>query len=245
MVKKDTNSDSLNCFTCQIRLQTEWCDLGESEIEKLNKSRVTNVYKSGEVLLQEDFPSHSVYCLESGLIGVRKTKANGKLISISLVSPGDVFGFHELLTDKNYCVSAKALKPSRICMIEATTVSSLLEKNPFLGLSVLKSLSTNLGAAEEKIFQNAWLPARARVAFLLNTLIDKYGNKTKCGQTEIHLPLARQDIAMMIGMSPETMSRAIFKLESDGIAIFTRRTVLIPSIRALNLEFEPNRLSYS
>jgi hypothetical protein len=44
----------------------------------------------------------------------------------------------------------------------------------------------------------------------------------------------------MIGTTPESMSRTIRKMETDGVAHFSGRTVHIPDIESLIQEFEPN-----
>jgi CRP/FNR family transcriptional regulator len=69
--------------------------------------------------------------------------------------------------------------------------------------------------------------------------LDKYGEKNAEGPTKFELPLSRHDLAAMIGTTPESMSRTIKKMESDGVAKFTGRTVLIPEIESLVMEFEP------
>ncbi|MFB3135749.1 MAG: helix-turn-helix domain-containing protein [Rhodospirillales bacterium] len=51
--------------------------------------------------------------------------------------------------------------------------------------------------------------------------------------------LARQDLAAMIGIRPETMSRAIKQLEEDGVAYFSGRSVQVPDVKRLLREIEP------
>ena len=116
---------------------------------------------------------------------------------------------------------------------------SLLEQNPALGLRYLKIVSASLGNAEEKILHNTTLTVRARFAHLLVVLLDKFGDSTESGSAEFELPLARHDLASMIGTTPESMSRTIKKMDHDGVAKFSGRTVYLPDIEALMQEFEP------
>ena len=177
--------------------------------------------------------------METGMVGVRKTDADGNSVLLYLVTPGDTLGYRALLAGEDYQASAEALEPTRICVIDSPTVRSLLEHNPALGLRYLKRVSRSLGSAEEKILHNATLSVRARFAHLLMVLLDKYGHKNSEGPTEFELPLSRHDLAAMIGTTPESMSRTIKKMESDGVAKFAGRTVHIPVLESLIMEFEP------
>jgi len=235
----DKGSDPVNCFTCQMRERAEWCVLSDAEIELLNKGRITKEYLPGEVIFHEGDPCRGVFCMETGMVGVRKSDADGNSVLLYLVTPGDTLGYRALLAGEDYRASAEALEPTRICVIDSATVRSLLEHNPALGLRYLKRVATSLGDAEEKILHNATLSVRARFAHLLMVLLDKYGQKNVQGPTEFELPLSRHDLASMIGTTPESMSRTIKKMESDGVAKFAGRSVHIPELESLIQEFEP------
>ena len=100
-------------------------------------------------------------------------------------------------------------------------------------------MARDLGAAEERILQSVTLSVRAQFAHLLLVLKDRYATSAKDGTFELELPLARQDLAAMIGIRPETMSRAIKQLEEDGVAYFSGRSVQVPDVKRLLREIEP------
>ena len=103
----------------------------------------------------------------------------------------------------------------------------MLEKNPTLGLRFLRRAARDLGEAEDKFLQSVTLSVRARFAHLLLVLKDRYGDDSKVENIAIDLPLSRQDMAALIGIRPETMSRTIKQFEKDGIARFSGRRVSI------------------
>jgi CRP-like cAMP-binding protein len=138
------NSPPLNCFTCQNRERTEWCVLSEKELELLDRGRVIKNYMAGEVIFNEGDACSGVYCLEDGLVGVRKSNADGYSMLLHLNSPGDTMGYRAFLAGEDYHASAEALEPSRVCRIDTATVRSLLNQNPALGLRYLKKVSRNL-----------------------------------------------------------------------------------------------------
>ena len=227
-----------NCFTCQARERTEWCVLEETELNLINNGKISKNYLPGETVFFEGAPSDGIYCIESGLVGVRKSDADGNSVLLFLATPGDTIGYRSLLAGEEHKSSAEVLEPSTICFIDQSTIRKLLLHNPALGLRFLRRASKDLGEADERILHNVTLSVRARFIHLLLVLVDRYGTKSDDGSMILKLPLSRQDLAAMIGTSPESMSRTIRKLEDDGIARFSGRTVHVPKIDILLNEIE-------
>ncbi len=232
-----------NCFTCQARHRTEWCVLSDDELRLIDDNRVGRELLPVEVLFNEGDDCRGVYCVEYGLLGIRKYDADGNSILLHLSMPGETLGYRALLTDTDFKASAEALEPSRVCFIGKRTVRNLLEQNPALGLRFLKRASNELEEAEEKIFHNVTLSVRARFAHLLAVLIDRAlsGTDGNAG-AEIRLPISRTDMASMIGTTPESVSRTIRKLEDEGIVQFSGaggRTLTVPDLETLANEFGP------
>lgn len=230
-----------NCFTCQNRDSTEWCVLSPDELKRFNGSKITKEFLPGQVVFHEGDPVTGVYCIESGLIGFRKTDAEGNTTLIALANPGRTMGYRSYLAGEPHSTSAEAMKPSRICIISRSTVRDLLDHNPALGFQFLRTVSRDLGEAEEKFHQGVTLSVRARFVHLLLVLKERYSVVGEDGGLTIELPLSRQDLAAMIGTRPETLARTIRALENDGVAHFSGRILRVPKVSAL---FEDIDLDY-
>lgn len=233
------NAAGPNCFTCQARERTEWCVLHDHELRLIDDGKKSRNFLPGEIIFREGDSPTGIYCIESGMVGLRKSDAEGNSVLLNLLSEGDTLGYRAFLADSEYDSSAEAMEPSTVCFVDRPTVRTLLEHNPALGLRFLKRAAQDLGNADEKILHNVSLSVRARFSHLLMVFVERYGNMADGGSSSIDLPLSRQDMASMIGTTPESMSRTIKKLETDGIAKFTGRTVSIPSCRNLINEFDP------
>lgn len=53
----------------------------------------------------------------------------------------------------------------------------------------------------------------------------------------VTLPMSRIDLAGMIGVQPETLSRLIMRLRSEGLLRLRGRVIEIPSLSALEHSF--------
>ncbi len=173
-------------------------------------------------------------------MAVRKTDAQGNTALIRLCHAGDTIGYREFFGNTPSAVSAEALAESRICFVEQDALRALLARNPALGLTFLKRIAQDLDEAEEHILQAGAFPIRTRLAHLLLTLRDRYGTVGDDGVLTISLPLARQDIAAILGSRPETIARSINALEADGVARFSGRNVIVPDLDPLLDEIEPH-----
>jgi CRP-like cAMP-binding protein len=198
------------------------------EVRAKGRSRVV---EPGSHLFQQADECRGLYLLDSGLIGLRKLNEDGTTMLVNLVRPGDFMGYGPLLADCDHLTSAEVIRPSRVVFIEIAQVRRMLREMPaFLSL-LLKQAARDLNALEDKYLQMATRQAHVRLATLLLSLKDTASNEPSGCRFE--LPLMNKDIADLIGIRPETLSRAIGQLRSAGLAEMRDHVVHIPSIAKL------------
>ena len=235
----DRVSNPLSCFTCQSRNRSEWCMLSDDDVALLDGAKVTKTYRPGQIIFAQGDLCKGIYCIESGVIALRKTDAGGNSVLVRLAHSGQALGYRAYFAREEYAASAEALKPSTVCFIKASVLSGLLKHNPTLGLKFLEHLAQDLANAEETVLRNVSLPVRIRLAHLLLTLKDRYGSVNDEGNIVISLPMKRQDVAALLGARPETLARTIHALETDKVASFSARQVMIPDLDNLLDEIDP------
>jgi CRP/FNR family transcriptional regulator len=228
-----------DCFTCQVRDHSEWCVLSDAELKRFNDAKKARLYLPGEVVFYQGDACRGIYCFETGMVGIRKMDGDGNSVLMRLPYPGETFGYLAMLAGTEHKVSAEILKPSMICLIGRTAVMSLLNDNPALGLRFLKHASREAEDAQQKFLHSVSLGVRARLAHLLLVLKDRYATVLDDGTYSLDLPLSRQDMAAMIGVRPETISRTIRQFEAEGIAHFSKFIVRFSEIDSLLREIEP------
>ncbi len=230
---------TLNCFSCQSRERSEWCTLKNDDLDLLNRAKLTVNYRPGQNVYVQGNPCNGIYCIEEGTIAIRRVDAQGNSILIRLTHDGQTLGYRDFFGGQGHTASAEALTPARVCHVEGAALRQMLTHNPSLGLNFLTHLAEDLDNAEESILQNSSLSVRTRLVHLLLTLKDRFAGVTDDGTIVLSLPLARQDLAALLGTRPETIARTIAALESDRVASFSGRTVRIPDLDVLLNEIEP------
>lgn len=246
MAEKRGRTLGANCLTCQLRQCNEWRVLNEEETRLLARHRKSREYRAGESIFSVGEPSHGIYCVVSGTVAIRKSDVDGNVIPIRLSYPGDTLGYRGLLLDANRRYSAEALSASRICFIEKPVVKALLDRNPALGKQFLQRIGSDLSDAHDHLVRNATLSNRGKFIHLLLALMNHHGCTAADGSRFMELPLSRRDLASMIGARHETLSRIIGRLEEDGLARFSGRTVHLTRPHSLLQETErPSLLEHA
>jgi len=231
-----------NCFTCQNRERSEWCALTDKELDLLNRAKTDRELAPGTPLFHQGDDCVGVYCIQSGTISIEKVDASGNRVVLSLAQPGETVGYRFFLAgDATYGATAVAIEPSTACFIDNATIQSLLTANPALGLQFLRKAAADLNAYDERLMINATLTMEQRFLHLLLVLIDRFTERTETAADSVHfkLPLSRRDLAAMIGVRPESMSRIIRRTEDEGIARFKGRDVVIPRVETIVQQVVP------
>lgn len=227
------------CFTCQWRDRSEWCVLDQADLSLLNSAKAVRTFQHGQNIYVQGDSADGVYCLEGGVVTLRRTDVNGNAMLVGMAHAGETIGYRDFFARGEYTATAQAVEPVRVCFLARETLDALLRRNPALGLRFLVRVSEDLNHTETMMLQNATLSVRTRMAHLLLSLKDRYGEVDDGGTLVIRLPLSRQDIASMLGTRPETISRAIHILEESEVAHFSGRQVHVPDLDVLLDEIEP------
>jgi len=222
-----------SCLTCESRASAEWCCLSDTELNLIDRAKSTRDYSPGAVLYDQGDECDGVYCLQSGLVGIRRLDENGNSTLLRLVNPGETLGYRSFLRKAPHDNSAEVLMPSSICTVARPTVRGMLQNNPELGLQFLDHTMRDLKETENRYMESVTWKAKTRLLHILLVLNERFGVEAENGEHHIELPISRQDLAGLIGTAPETMSRTIQRIQAEGLAQFDGRMVRIYDLDAL------------
>lgn len=230
MSKPETN---ISCITCEYRGDVEWCCLGSEDLARVDRAKTSDEYSPGAVIYDQGSDCDGVYCLKSGLVGIRRLDENGNSTLLRLVCPGETLGYRAFLRKAAHDNSAEVLMPSRVCCIGRSMVRGLLQDSPELGLEFLDHSLRDLAETESRYMESVTWKAKTRLLHMLLVLNERFGWETENGEHRIELPVSRQDLAGLIGTAPETMSRTIHRIQTEGLVQFDGRIVRILDLDAM------------
>lgn len=205
------------CFPENVLEHSEWRVLDPDELTQLCANALCRTYDPGETVFYEGDACAGVFFISEGLVGVRKEDPEGNSVLLHLAADGDTLGYRPFLAGDCHRASAEVLRTSRICFFDGDTMRALLHDNPDLGLEFLRRATRELGKAEVRFYEAVRLNLRTRVAHLLLLFKDRYATVQADGRVLLDLPISRQDMAAMIGVRAESLSRTIRTLADDGL----------------------------
>lgn len=215
---------------------SKWNVLYEKDQEHLSQVKIVQSYGKGDVIYHQGSPHIGIFCIQLGMVGLRKIDKRGNVKLLNLVHPGQTMGMLSFFAGSDYMTNAEALAPTTVCFIPRPVLTEFVANNSELDLEFLKHISRDLGKAHDTIFANTFHSVRVRMLRFLLSLKEGYGSENMLGQMVLEMPMNRQDIADFLSMRPETITRIIKTLTEDGLVTFHGRNAVLLDLEAINRE---------
>lgn len=239
----DTRTMPRDCADCTTCAKAEWSVLDAEGEQRLTQIRRTAVYGEGETIFHQGDDSLGVYCVETGNLLLRQFDAFGNETDFCAIIGGETLGCRSFFADQRHAATAIALTPCRVCFVEGAGLRGLIHDYPDLAAGFLRTLARDRGPQDALLTRNPLLPARVRVINLLLILtrqVNGQAGQGALGEVEFVLPISRSQIAAMVGVRGETLSRTLASLGEEGLCNVAGRKVVIPDhqrlVREVNFE---------
>src|SRR6516225_6407245 len=190
-------------------------------------------YKKGTEIFGEKEPAEYVYQVKSGAVRSYKLLSDGRRQIGAFHLTGDIFG---LENSQEHRFTTEAIVDTTVRLIRQQSLEIVAQSDAMVARNLLSMTTNNLQHAEDHMLLLGRKTSLERVAaFLLE--MDK--RLTAAGV--MALPMSRRDIADYLGLTLETVSRALSTLHDEGILGFlgqTQRQIILldrPKLAELDL----------
>ena len=202
------------CQDCVLFETTFLKDLPQDVKEELGSFIFLTRFKKKQIVALEDNPSQNIYIAKTGKFKSYKLLDSGKQQIIRVNERGDILNLNSLY-EPYYTESVDAITEAETCTIHKVAFESFLEQKPNVSMLLIKLLTKELSSAHEMIRDLGQKNARARVAGYLMSCIDIREHENR--SVAVPVPLSRVEIANMIGVTQETLTRLLGKLKQEKI----------------------------
>ncbi len=203
------------CSACRYAAQSLWQPVADSSVAALARSFTRRELALGSVLYHQGAPSEGGYCVSRGLIAIRNFGPDGASSLLRLAYPGELVGYRAFLTGREHRTEAQALLPSRVCVVAHRDATQVVHACPAVLARLAERCADELDHCHERIQEAARLPNKTRLSRLLDQLMTAHGRE-EGDIWRMRLPISRQDLADILGVQPETLSRLMKRLEGEG-----------------------------
>lgn len=188
----------------RIRNVSCFSKLNDEQLEKLKKISVIKKFKAKEILFYEGDEPIYLYVLLQGTLKVYKTNHKGQQIFLHQFYPGGLVA--ELANFENipYPATAEFMSDSEVLRIDYKALEKDFFKNPEISFEIIKSLIAKHKILIDVIQKEVILTADAKVAkFILEN-------------GDLFKTLKNTQVASILNLTPETLSRTLSKFKSSG-----------------------------
>lgn len=179
------------------------------EHDPLGVRGVRMTYARGEEVYGEAEPADFLYRVVSGVVRTHKVLNDGRRQIADFYLPGEIFG---LETGEEHALTAEAVGEVVVFAMRRRTLLGIAETSCDLARKLWAVTMHDLRRSQAHMLLLGRKGALERVAWFLMDMAERVP-----AHRDIMLPMSRQDIADYLGLTIETVSRAMTQLLDDGL----------------------------
>jgi CRP/FNR family transcriptional regulator, dissimilatory nitrate respiration regulator len=196
-----------------FRLLHLFRDLERDTLAQIARHAVWRELEAGETLFVQDDKGKHFFLVKSGTIKLFLLSEEGEEHIMEIVNREQIFAEAAMFMGGSYPVSATALEPVQLIAFDAQFFVSLLRNNSGLCLTLLAAMSRQMHALVTEIDR---LTLQSSTRRLARYLLAQLAHKTNSTWV-VPLPASKQNIASLLDIRPETLSRILARLTDDGL----------------------------
>jgi CRP/FNR family transcriptional regulator len=172
-------------------------------------------FDAGHLLWREGERTGLLVALRTGRVKVYRLLPTGRAITLFLFGPDDVFGFLPFLDGGAYPADAQALDDVTANVMPRAALEDAVRARPEAAMTLLSLLGRRLRESFDRIESLSTPGVVPRVAAAIHALCAAGAATSPVSVVELPVPAA--EVAAALGITPETLSRAISRLVADRI----------------------------
>lgn len=228
------------CDMCVVRNRAICAALDGSELAALNAIGRTRKVAAGESLIWEGEDSVLVANVIEGVLKLSAGTEDGREQIVGMVYPSEFIG-RPFGGASGHDVTA--LTEAKVCVFSRGDFDAFAHDHPALERKLLERTLGELDRSRRWMLLLGRKSASQKLASFLVELIERTGargcdaDRAEMSQLTLTLPFSRQQIADILGLTIETVSRQFTHLKAEGIIeLLSRREVVVADFEALVAE---------
>ncbi len=194
--------------------------LPEEQAKLLSQHARVDAYNAGEFIVRESDEVRAFYVVVSGRVKIFKSSAQGREQTLYIINQGEPFCLCTAFEGGISPVNATALELSRILVFPGPLLENLAQREPTLLFNMLLVISRRLRESMQIIENLALKEAPGRVAAFVIHTVQAVGENNAAPLT-----ITQRELAKMLGVTPETLNRALRRMQDEGLLSLDRNMV--------------------
>ncbi|WP_119084686.1 Crp/Fnr family transcriptional regulator [Altererythrobacter sp. B11] len=204
-----------SCEHCTVRDKAVCRSLNAEDMERLGRMGRHQKLSRGQVLQWEGDESLLIGNVIEGVVKLSASTRQGKDQTLGIAYPGDFIGRP---FGARSAQTVTALSEARVCTFRRADFDEFARTHPELEHDMLRRTLDELDHLRSWMLLLGHKSAQSKVASFLLEMAHRLGEPTSDGAgVAFTLPFGRQEIAEVLGMTIETVSRQITQLRNDRL----------------------------
>ncbi len=182
------------------------------QLSELARIIIDRKYEQGEVIFTDGDEASGFFVLLSGRLKIFKLSPDGKEQILHFVDPREPFAEVAMFAGSRYPAHAEAIKESRAIYFPRAAFEKLIKKDPELAMNMLAILSRRLKYFSRLVEDLSLKEVPQRLAAYL-----LYLGGSQNINSSVDLNISKSQLASLLGTIPETLSRILNKMISQGL----------------------------
>lgn len=202
--------------------------------------RAVELFRQGRLL-------EEVLNVGTGVVKLVSVAPDGRESILSLALSGSWLGTAPVIANQPTPASAITCTEALISRMPASTFRQVLESDPTFSTEIHRAQSLELCRQAVWLGRVNSLSSSHRLQCVLRQLLTVFHSRTPGGSIRLHLPIHHWELATLIGVSPEHLSRLLRGLQQSGVIVRQKGFIVVPDITRLcpAWEFEQDLPSQS
>lgn len=195
--------------------------LPDAQVEMLAKRARTQGFAAGQTIIGADQTVRAFHILAEGRAKLCTTAPDGKEQTIYVFAAGEPFCLCWAFDENRFPASVEALEDSRVHVIAQAALEDAAREAPGILFNIVLLLSHRLKQAMERILSLSTRDSGQRLALFL------LGLRAQAPDAErLRLPITHRELAKLLGLTPEALSRTFRRLVAAGLVRVNGRDVV-------------------
>ena len=193
--------------------------------EYLEVKRKRSIFRRGE-------PGPGLFLVKSGELKLSLISSEGREQILYLAEPGKLVGEGFLPDDVQCAASAFAMVDSEVWRFDTNQVMNLISQSEALALAIMRQMAFRANRLIDLVLDLSLRSVERRLASFLLTLAVRAGAEPGKSCT-IPRQLDMNTVAARLGTVREEISRALNRMQRNGIVSLSRQEIIVLDLAAL------------
>ena len=215
-----------------LRKTPLFATLPDDDLRRVADLAVSRRFSRKEAIFREGDRADGFFIVSSGKVKVFKLSGEGKEQILHILEAGQTFAEAVIFEGGGYPAHAETLTDAELLFLPKRPFVDLLERHPNVAIRMLASLSRWLKRMTDLVESLSLKDVETRLVFYLSEELKGRGIPLTDG-AELELAIGKNVLASRLGTVPETFSRALKKLQDDGLINVRGKRIRIVSAAGL------------